>query len=222
MIVISNIYIICIFINLNPFYTNLKQRADFLSLSRVKININEENSELIYGSEIEGSIATSIKIPKEYDSKEFDLRIEADTKRIWNHTSISSEKEYSPSKDLRFELLINGEIEKIYSYSTIPEHYYSSNIYYCNLKITHQGRRISFCEKITSAFSIKKIVIRLVTNHSLRADKNIFSDYFHNEEYSLTICIGDPDLIFYISSIFLFLNYWIFIIVIFLRRLILN
>ena len=59
MIIISNTYIY-IFLNLNPFYTNLKQRADFLSLSRVKTNINEENSELIYGSEIKGSIATLI------------------------------------------------------------------------------------------------------------------------------------------------------------------
>jgi len=91
IISISNGYIV-FFINLNPINTNLNQRADFFSFVRSSKFINEENSNLIYGSEIEGTVMTSIKVPQEYIKKEFELRIEADTKSIWNYTLLLMKK----------------------------------------------------------------------------------------------------------------------------------
>ncbi len=217
IIIISNIYI-SLFINLNPNNTNLHQRADFFSYIQANKYINKDNSELIYGSEIEGLVMTSIKIPKNIINKEFTLRIEADTKRIWNHTTISNGQEYCPSKDLRLEVLINGEIKRVFNYSKVPKNNYSSKMKYSYLAISNGGRRISCSIKFEANSLRNTVKIRLITNHSLREDKKIFTDYFHNDEYRLTICIGDPDIYLFISSIIFFLNWFICITVLILKK----
>ena len=217
IISISNIYTYY-FLNLYPISNNLCQRADFFSFLYAKKEVNEENSELVYGSEIEGSVKTSLKIPKKYVNQEFCLRIEADTKRTWDFASHG--KDYRPTKDFRIEVIINGEIIKVFSYDEVPEEYYPSGVTYGNLVLSNKGSRFSCSENFKLNSSRNSIRIRLITNHSLRSDKRIFSDYFYNDEYCLTISIGDPDIIFFIISIIFFLNWYLFIINTILERFI--
>ena len=74
LFVISNIYIY-LYINLNPITTDLRQRSNFFSFPIAEKLINNESSELIYGSEKDGSIMTSIKISKRFFDREFVLKI---------------------------------------------------------------------------------------------------------------------------------------------------
>jgi len=217
MFVILNIYV-CLSINLNPINNDLRQRGNFFSFPIAVKLINKENSELIHGSENEGSVMTLIKVPKEYVNKELDLRIEADTKSIWNYTFDTNGEEYFPSRDLRIELIINGKINNVFNFSEIPKSYYSSKTGYSNLFLSNRGSRLSCAEKFEADSSRNTIIIRLLTNHSLRMGKEIFADYFYKDNYRLIICIGDPDIFFCLSSIIIFLNWFICITVIILKR----
>jgi hypothetical protein len=211
---ISTSYIhIYFFINLNPINRNLQQRADFFSFSHSDKTVNEENSELIYGSETEGSVTTLITIPKSRIKEILKLNIEADSKRIW----CSNGEDHSPTKDLRIEIIINDKIKKIFNYSKIPKKYYPSKMVYNDLSLLKNASRIICSENLEADSSRKSIKIRLVTNHTLEKDNEIFTDYFYDDEYSITVCIGEPDTIFVITSIILFFNYYICIIVIILN-----
>ncbi|TFF97857.1 MAG: hypothetical protein EU540_08460 [Promethearchaeota archaeon] len=119
---------------------------------------------------------------------------------------------------MRIEILINDKINTVFNFSNIPDNYYPSKTVYNDLVLTNDKSRISCAIKFKIQSLRKEIEIRLITNHSLRSDKKIFSDYFSNEDYLLTICIGDPDSIFFTSFIALFIIWFFSVVIAFLKK----
>ncbi|TFG24468.1 MAG: hypothetical protein EU529_04205 [Promethearchaeota archaeon] len=119
---------------------------------------------------------------------------------------------------MRIEILINDKLNAVFNFSNIPDNYYPSKTVYNDLLLTNDKSRISCVIKFKIQSLRKEIEIRLITNHSLRSDKKIFSDYFYNEDYLLTICIGDPDIIFFTSFIALFIIWFFYVVIAFLKK----
>ncbi|MFX0138209.1 MAG: hypothetical protein ACFFDN_31495 [Candidatus Hodarchaeota archaeon] len=178
----------------------LDERADFFSYKYNKKYINIDNSQLIYGSEIEGAISTILSVPNIYVKKELLIEFEAESIYPWDYrymekSCLSNHLEvFNPTEYIRIEVFIDYELVEIASVSSIPKEFYSNDYQYRELKYRNNSNTLGCIFHFCKDSSRKSIEFRFITNHSLNNQK-IFSEYFIDNNYVLTLSYGSPEII---------------------------